>query len=81
VIEGCSPVPSLDQSSADLAASEIYKKKLLLSPLIIEAYSLSPRTVYHLDDKSCPRNIPEVLTHVPAAHEKPIEIFIFASKQ
>jgi len=44
---------------------------------MIEAYSLSPKIVYHLDDKSSPRSIPEVFTHVPAAHEKPIEIFIF----
>jgi len=56
--------------------SEIYRKKSLLSPLMIEAYSLSPSTEYHLDAKSCPRSIPEVLTHVPADHEKPIEIFI-----
>lgn len=48
----------------------------MLSPLIIEAYSLSQRTAYHLDDKSCPRSIPEVFTPVPAAQEKPIEIFI-----
>jgi hypothetical protein len=61
-------------------SSEIYRKKSLLSPLIIEAYSLSPKIEYHLDDKSCPRSIPEVFTPVPAAHEKPIEIFILIEK-
>jgi hypothetical protein len=47
---------------------------------MIDAYSLSPKTEYHLDDKSCPRSIPEVFTPVPAAHEKPIEIFIVYRK-
>jgi hypothetical protein len=60
---------------------EIYKKKSLLSPLMIEAYSLSPKIEYHLDDKSCPSSNPEVFTPVPAAQEKPIEIFICSKKQ
>jgi len=60
-----------------LGLSEIYKKKSLLSHLIIDAYSLSAKIVYHLDAKRFPNNNPEVLTHEPAAPENQIETLIF----
>jgi len=50
----------------------MYKKKLLLSHLIVDAYSLSAKIVYHFEDKSCPSKSHEVLTPLPAGPENPI---------